>query len=320
MARGVLLRFCLTCLLCNAASAVVDLGARTADGNQDHSQRHLLRAEVRSSALSDAAEDHEDFGGHTVNKHSLLDRPMEDNSSEPKKPKYLRESKLSPHLDAEYGTRKLSQGETRESLHHLLEVMAARVAAPRHLRPVLNSGTLIGMTQGEHILPWDDDADLWFTEEDFGKLAAEPFEDDEAVLRVNPDWKDRQQDPQNTIQARLVSKKTGAFIDIIWFWSDADGSLRSKGFIGQGVCRFSRKAMCPLQQVTFDDVQGYYIPHDTQLFFEEYPYLKHQPSTHFHGYVFDDKTKKWTRAANEIRVESESPPTHIVVLQATTEC
>ena len=80
---------------------------------------------------------------------------------------------------------------------------------------IIMHGSLIGWYFGNKILPWDDDIDIVILDEHREKLKTlSGYQNNNILFEVNPVIDTIKRDPFNIIEARIICKKTGCFIDI----------------------------------------------------------------------------------------------------------
>lgn len=149
-----------------------------------------------------------------ANKRSAEERWLCDKCSELHGPKFFKE-KYS-HKDIRYvkNNSPPSMAELFEIYEVFMEICDESETA---IHPILMHGSLIGWLHGGNPLPWDDDIDVCICGEDqisaFKKL--DKFEKKSYFVEINPNSKSRcPYDRHNVIDARLISKKTGTFIDV----------------------------------------------------------------------------------------------------------
>lgn len=213
-------------------------------------------------------------------------------------PKFFWECRWNSHRDMKYSKGKpdLSLEETRQEIHSLMLRLSAD-SAQRGVKPIIIAGCLIGSYFGGEPLPWDDDCDLAFLEDDFRKLRM--YSDDNFEFRINPYWAFRgadnahTDDDYNRVDARLISKSTGYFLDILSL--TADKNVRGLVFAkGPDNPELSLSWLLPLKKTTFNRISGLYVPNDVRpvLNARYGPGVLHP---RYKDWVFDEKTKKWSR-------------------------
>lgn len=137
-------------------------------------------------------------------------------------PKFFNEMKTNNHLDIRYGV--LKKKNIRSDLIDTL-VFFTKYCKEKKIKPIIMHGSLIGLHFNNDILPWDDDIDIILTGNCINNL--QNYEDSKFLIEVNPYSKDRSKDDKNNIiDARIINKTSGVFIDITFFYeSYSNGKL-----------------------------------------------------------------------------------------------
>jgi len=214
-------------------------------------------------------------------------------------PKYFWECPTNGHLDRKFSAGKppLSSEDIRKEVHGLLERLSTD-AAKKGAKPILIAGCLIGNYFNGKPLPWDDDCDIAFFEDDFRKLTN--WEDSDYEFRINPYWADRgptnaaTHDENNRIDCRLISKSNGHFMAIVALTKD----LIDPEYVfqkGNNNPEFAMDWFLPLNEPVFDGISGLYAPHDMKPLLKAY-YGSHVFKPRYHDWIFDEETKEWSRA------------------------
>ena len=173
--------------------------------------------------------------------------------------KFFREAKGNRHLDRRYAGRAPPQGVMPRLLEIYGDLLKLLGTDRRHPRPILMHGSLIGWRHGEAPLPWDDDIDVSFMGDDIQavkELDGRGIGD--CVLEVNPNSEHRcHRDRENVIDARMICKRTGLFVDITFL--TPDGSAVT--------CKsphpYERSWILPLQPGVFSGMAAF-IPRDVR--------------------------------------------------------
>ena len=128
--------------------------------------------------------------------------------------KFFKEMKNKPHLDIRYGKHNLS----KNSIHTQLKMLLAEtvdIFNKIDIPCIIMHGSLIGWYFGQKMLPWDDDIDIVILEEHREKLKTlHGYQNNKILIEVNPVIDTIQRDPSNIIEARIICKNTGVFIDV----------------------------------------------------------------------------------------------------------
>ena len=178
---------------------------------------------------------------------------------EPEAPKFFRECPTDRdgvkwyHIDHRYCDR--PRPHPRATLITMLQEFM-RLCESRGIAPILEAGGLVGWSFNQKMLPWDDDLDLFVTAADIPKLVElDGYKCDEFFIEVNPNHTKRDGDPNNIIDARVISHHTGLFIDIVFLLPDkrAPSVLATK----QKEDRFEATAVLPPQRSHFEGIPVY---------------------------------------------------------------
>ena len=132
-----------------------------------------------------------------------------------KNPKFFKEIPGNSHLDIRYGKKNLKSDEIKESLENLLSFYSD-FCKKNNIKPIIMHGSLIGFYFNKKMLNWDDDIDIILTGKSINNM--KNFETSDYLIEVNPYSKCRTiTDIHNKIDARVIDKLTGCFIDITYF-------------------------------------------------------------------------------------------------------
>jgi hypothetical protein len=191
---------------------------------------------------------------HYVNTHRFcVSIMMVDMRSRPEK--FFHEMKNNPHLDSTYGTSACSL----ETLHvelRMLFTFFLSLTKSVHVHPVLMYGGLIGYHLNGEMLPWDDDLDMIVIgEEEIRRLVSmDGWENDQCVFKVNPNYINKDpKDENNKMDARLISKRCGVFIDVMFFWP----SVNSDHYWAKDGNTYQREHLLPLRTIRFMNAVAY---------------------------------------------------------------
>lgn len=142
-------------------------------------------------------------------------------------PKFFNELKGHPHLDARYGT--LKEYLDHSDLVYTLKFFT-KYCKEKDIKPVIMHGSLIGLYFNNDMLPWDDDIDIILSGNCITNLTN--YENLNFLIEINPNSLDRsKKDKNNIIDARVINKNSGVFIDITFFYeyfSNGRRKLRAK--------------------------------------------------------------------------------------------
>ena len=199
-------------------------------------------------------------------------------------PKYFKELKGNNHLDKKYGEKNITLDEIHNTLIETLQFFV-NYSKKNNIKPIIMHGTLIGYYFNKKLLPWDDDIDIILVEESITNL--KNYEDDNYIIKVNPYSKDRSiKDVNNKIDARVISKKNGVFIDITFFVFENELCAKDKH------C-YKKNDILPLKKSKFENID-IYIPNNVEnCLIQEYGEKVLKPF--YKEWIFDKKTQKWTK-------------------------
>ncbi len=128
--------------------------------------------------------------------------------------KFFNEVKNKGHLDIRYGKANV----TIENIHNKLKFLlkeTVHLFSKIDIPCIIMHGSLIGWYFGEKMLPWDDDIDIVILDEHREKLKTlDKFQNNNILVEINPVIDTIKRDPYNIIEARVICKHTGVFIDI----------------------------------------------------------------------------------------------------------
>ena len=147
-----------------------------------------------------------------------------------KKPtKFFQEKRNNSHLDFDYGKNSNIQ-EIQNELRNILKKFTT-ICDSNEIKPIIMHGSLIGWYFNRKVLPWDNDIDLVLigkSIENFKKL--NNYEDTDILIKLNPNSDNRNLDKNNKIDARVISKKNGVFIDITFLYQSLDDNFKNNIF------------------------------------------------------------------------------------------
>ena len=198
--------------------------------------------------------------------------------------KFFNESIFSAHLDVRYGKQNINAEEIHLTLRYLLKVFS-EYCKRQNIKMVIMHGSLIGYYFNKKILPWDDDIDLIIIGEDTYKL--QNYNGNDYIIEVNPNSKNRSKnDVNNVIDARIISKLNGIFIDITYFFGK--DILCAK----DSHC-YKSEFILPLKPAIFENTDVY-VPNDIKnCLIQEYGsnVLKNT----FKEWVFNENIMEWNK-------------------------
>ena len=179
-----------------------------------------------------------------------------------KNKKFFHELESNPHLDRNYAKSniKLSNKEIIKELIILFNNLVT-LCNKNNIKVILMHGTLIGWYFNRKILPWDDDIDVVILENDLKKFKIlNNYETKNFIIKINPNSIDRNpKDRENVIDARIISKINGVFIDITFLTK----SPNKKGFVN---CKsphyYKIKNILPLKKTNFEKINNIYVPNN----------------------------------------------------------
>jgi phosphorylcholine metabolism protein LicD len=133
--------------------------------------------------------------------------------------KFFHEMKNNAHYDLQYG-KIVNNDILLLTLKFLLEELS-KICDKNDIKIIIMHGSLIGWYFNKSILPYDNDIDVCILEEDIIKfIKCDKLENDDYIIKVNPNFINRNpNDRDNVIDARIISKKCGLFIDITFLTS-----------------------------------------------------------------------------------------------------
>lgn len=198
--------------------------------------------------------------------------------------KYFKEKVDNHHLDYEYGKvgEPRNQSELIEELQFLLHQLVYTCCECKF---VIMHGSLIGWYFNKRILPWDDDIDIIVLGDDVEEFVKyDNMQTKDWIIKVNPNYKNRDiRDTNNRIDARIISKKNGVFIDITFFWTCKD-TVKAKDRH-----QFSYEDIFPLQPTDFENVSIVYVPNQVENVLKK----------EYGATVTSNIYKKWVFVGNE---------------------
>ena len=205
-------------------------------------------------------------------------------------PKFFNELHGIHHLDKRYGRPNLKIRHIQNSLVSLLHNFMYYCKI-NDIKPVLMYGGLIGYYFNGEMLPWDDDLDMILTEPYISRL--KNYNSDDWLIEINPNSKEYSTyDVNNIISARVISKETGAFIDIL-FHAEIDNMLYCKD---KNV--YDKDDIYPLQKSKYYDIDIYLPNKIKECLIKRYGIRVLTPLSS-EGWKFNNITKTWSEVIFE---------------------
>lgn len=188
----------------------------------------------------------------------------------PVRPKFFVEKRNNPHIDMYYSSDKTTTpDEIQSELRFLMSEFTTQCSA---CKPVIMYGTLIGWYVNKRMLPWDNDIDVVVLE-DYVETFVRTFDGmqtDHWIIQVNPNYKNKDtRDKNNKIDARMISKRNGVFIDVTFLWRD---SRNDQFLFAKDGNRYKVSDILPLRETKFEDNEPVYVPNRVKsVLIQKYP-------------------------------------------------
>ena len=180
--------------------------------------------------------------------------------------KYFRELHNNSHLDLYYGkksNKNLIRSELKKIYNEFYDL-----CEKNNILFILMHGSLIGWYFGKKMLPWDDDIDICIFGNNIDKLIKlNRYETDNLILLINPNFINRSlSDKHNVIDARVISKKNGVFIDITFLYESKNKYILN--------CKsphyYNINDLFPLKKTTFENIITYIPNNYKKCLLQEY--------------------------------------------------
>ena len=129
--------------------------------------------------------------------------------------KFFNELYNNSHLDVRYGKQNIPMQYLNIEFKYLLKMLVT-LCNEKDIKLIVMHGSLIGWYFNKKMLPWDDDIDLCIVGDSIEKFNdLNGYDHEKFIIEVNPNSINRNpNDKNNVIDARIISKKSGIFIDI----------------------------------------------------------------------------------------------------------
>jgi len=204
--------------------------------------------------------------------------------------KYFFEPRDSPHYDRRYFHHLLSSNESKKTLYSLYESWV-HFAQSRNISSWLAHGSLIGWFWGGDILPWDDDLDVQMFCGELDRLFKENIGNiSDFEFIINPHYILDRPLQNNKIDARLVDKSNGKFIDVTCLFETEDGYFSCKQ-----PHIYSVTDILPLTATLFRGIPSFVPRNFVPILVEEYgvraqysPRHTHNDGSRYHTYLFNN--------------------------------
>lgn len=198
--------------------------------------------------------------------------------------KFFTEMQGNSHYDLKYG-KKVSKDVLINELKSLLFTLTS-ICNEKKIKLIIMHGSLIGWHFNQKILPFDNDIDVCILEEDLIEfIKCDGLESNDYIIKVNPNFINRNSsDKDNVIDARIISKKCGVFIDITFLTTVIDNNF----YCCKSPHYYNKNIIKPLTKSKFEDCNIYIPKNYKHCLFQEYG-----------KDVLKPKYKKWFFKNNE---------------------
>ena len=182
--------------------------------------------------------------------------------------KFFKEHPNYPHLDVRFYNSQFNYKIYDKIILRGLLSTLIRLCSENNVKCIIAHGSLIGYYFNKLMLPWDDDIDVVLLEDCLPIFLKIRHNTKFHLLEINPNWKNRSPlDRQNVIDARLICKKTGIFIDITFLTYNRV----KKGLIN---CKsphyYDIKDFLPLKKDIFEGLEVYVPNNIKKILTSEY--------------------------------------------------
>jgi hypothetical protein len=212
--------------------------------------------------------------------------------------KYFKELPNKSHIDRRFGkpNLKFTKNFIINNLYFLLKKLSD-ICKENDIKLVIAHGTLIGHYFNKKVLPWDDDIDVVLIGESiqkFIKLNTKKLSNQYFLLDINPNCINRNiNDRKNVIDARLISKQFGFFIDITFltFNKFISGKYRKTIVNCKSPHYYDIKDILPLREDKFNGIDIYVPNNIEKVLISEYGINVLKPK--YKNWIFRDN--EWKR-------------------------
>lgn len=195
--------------------------------------------------------------------------------------------KNNAHYDLQYG-KIVNNDILLLTLKFLLEELS-KICDKNDIKIIIMHGSLIGWYFNKSILPFDNDIDVCILQEDILKfIKLDGIETNDYIIKINPNFINRNKnDRDNVIDARIISKNCGLFIDITFLTNIENNNYYN--------CKsphyYLKNYILPLKKDKFEDC-NIYIPNKYKFcLFQEYGEKVLLPK--YKNWIF--KNNKWIK-------------------------
>jgi hypothetical protein len=220
----------------------------------------------------------------------LVSQPTYLRSHIPKKrKKFFHELHGHPHLDNKYGIPTSQHGVNIQKELVSLYVKFNSMTKDIDIHPILMYGGLIGYHFNERMLPWDDDIDLIVIgKSEIERLVTkDKWEDSDCVFMINPNYNNKDHlDVNNKIDARMISKRIGVFIDFTFFWANSNNQ-----FYAKDTNIYHRDMLIPSKRGVFHGIDVYIPNRYIDCLVKSYG--GNVTSNTYKNWIFDVQMREW---------------------------
>ena len=209
--------------------------------------------------------------------------------------KFFKEMLHNSHRDRRYGNKnKYKPIIVNKILISLLDILV-KICEKNDIKCILAHGTLIGHYFNKKMLPWDDDIDLVLIGDSIKNfLQLNKIQNKYFIIEINPNYINRSKnDRMNVIDARIICKHTGYFIDVTFLTINNKYSKEQNKTVIN--CKsphyYFLDDFLPLNKDEFEGI-NVYVPNKIEKVLQ-YEYGKKVFLPRFNNWIFkDDEWKK----------------------------